>query len=83
MNGDPHGDSQQRYAWANRRGCSILGRHCINITTFALDRGLEGAIGIVSVETRNDSDHAPMVTEEILKKFRSVPTVRRATLVNL
>lgn len=62
---------------------SILGRHCINITTFALGRGLEGAIGVVSVETRKDSDQAPMVTEEILKEIRSVLAVRRATLVNL
>ena len=58
---------------------TILGRHGINITTFALGRGLEGAVGVVSVDMRKDNDHAPMVTEEI----RSVPAVRRVTLVNL
>jgi D-3-phosphoglycerate dehydrogenase len=62
---------------------SILGRHGINITTFALGRGLKGAIGVVSVETRKDNDHAPMVTEEVLKEVRSVPAVRRVALVKL
>lgn len=62
---------------------SILGRHRVNIITFALGSGPEGGIGVASVETRDKNDRAPMVTEEILKEIRSVSAVRQAALVNL
>jgi D-3-phosphoglycerate dehydrogenase len=56
---------------------TVLGRHGVNIATFALGRSPEGAVGVVSV------DEADQVTPAVLTELRAIPAVRSAELVRL
>ena len=56
---------------------TVLGRHGVNIANFALGRGAEGALGVVSV------DEADRVTPAVLAELRAIPAVRSAELVRL
>ena len=64
---------------------SILGRHGINIATFALGRGPAGAVGVVRVETggRSDAGGDPEVSSAVLDEIRGVAAVQSAGLVRL
>jgi D-3-phosphoglycerate dehydrogenase len=56
---------------------TVLGRHGVNIANFALGRGQEGALGVVSV------DQADRVTPAVLAELRAIPAVRSAEAVRL
>ncbi len=64
---------------------TILGRHGINISTFALGRDGTGAIGVVRVGTggAGGSAGAPDVSETVLREIRDVKAVWSAELVRL
>ncbi len=64
---------------------SILGRHGINIATFALGRSAGGAVGVVSVESDASptASGPPPISTAVLDEIRSVRAVRRAGLVRL
>lgn len=63
---------------------TIFGKHRLNITTFALGRGTEGAVGVVSVdEDPNSSTTTPDATTSLVNEIRDVSTVRRVSLVRL
>jgi D-3-phosphoglycerate dehydrogenase len=59
---------------------TILGRHRVNIASFALGRGDKGAIGVVNVDedagTRDELDRA-------VHELRKVPAIRTAWIVRL
>jgi D-3-phosphoglycerate dehydrogenase len=55
-----------------------LARHGVNIATFALGRGPDGAVGVVNIDER--ADGLP-VTEQALEQIRRIPAVRRAHVV--
>ena len=58
----------------------ILGRHGINIATFALGRGPGGAIGVVTVdEGDGDTRKASVVTEAVLDWFEGFRRYARRT----
>ena len=56
---------------------TVLGTHGINIANFALGRGAEGALGVVSVD---DSD---ALGGGLLDELRAIPAVRSAEVVRL
>ncbi len=59
---------------------TILGRHGVNIASFALGRGEAGAVGVVNV------DEDPSVTRLLdgaLDEIRRVPAVREANVIRL
>jgi D-3-phosphoglycerate dehydrogenase len=59
---------------------TILGRHRVNIASFALGRGDTGAIGVVNV----DADAgAPEPLDGALDAIRKVPAVREAWIIRL
>ena len=64
---------------------SILGRHGINIVTFALGRGAEGAVGVVRVEqdAGSESETPAQLSTQVLDEIRRVPAVRSVGLVRL
>ena len=62
---------------------SILGRHGINIATFALGRGVTGAVGLVRVESGDDQTSTPAVATEVLEEIRRVPAVKQVAVVRL
>jgi D-3-phosphoglycerate dehydrogenase len=49
---------------------TILGRHRINIGSFALGRARAGAVGIVTLDTETD------VPEPVLTEIRAVPAIK-------
>jgi D-3-phosphoglycerate dehydrogenase len=55
---------------------TILGRHRINIASFALGRRAGGAVGVVNLDVDGSDEPGPM-----LEELRSVPAVRQACLV--
>ncbi len=57
---------------------TILGRHGVNIANFALGRGGNGAVGIVSVD-----DPAGEVGETMLAEIREVKAVKHAWIVHV
>ena len=57
---------------------TILGRHGINIASFALGRGRDGAVGVVNLDPEQPQDLSTVVEE-----LRSVPGIRRVSLVQL
>ena len=59
---------------------TILGRHGVNIASFALGRGETGAIGVVNVD--EDAD-APRVLDAAVEELRRVPAIREAWIVRL
>ncbi len=60
----------------------ILGRHGINIETFALGRGASGggAVAVVKID-RNDTGDPGLMTE-VLQEIRAVPAVREASVIS-
>ena len=60
---------------------TILGRHKINIATFALGRGPSGAVGLVNIESGNGT--ATDVPNALLDEIRQIPAVHHASLVQL
>ena len=59
---------------------TILGRHRVNIASFALGRGETGAIGVVNVD--EDAD-APRVLDAAVEELRRVPAIREAWIIRL
>ncbi len=58
---------------------TLLGRHRVNIASFALGRDLECAdcaIGVVNVDENPGTNHGGSVTEEVLSEIRAIPNVR-------
>ena len=64
---------------------SILGRHGINIATFALGRGAGGAVGVVRVGPggREGAPAEPDVAGEVLDEIRGIAAVDAAGLIRL
>ena len=63
---------------------TILGRHGINIATFALGRGPAGAVGVVKVESgTSPATGEPVVPNALLEEVAQVPAVQHAALVHL
>ena len=66
---------------------SILGRHGINIATFALGRGAGGAVGVVRVGpcglTEAEAAAAPGVLTDALQEIRGIAAVESAGLIRL
>jgi D-3-phosphoglycerate dehydrogenase len=62
---------------------SILGRHGVNIATFALGRDPGGAVGVVNVDERQTPDGWGQVTLEVIREIRGVPAVREAKVIRL
>jgi D-3-phosphoglycerate dehydrogenase len=58
---------------------TILGRHGVNIASFALGRSPEGAVGIVSL----DADAGAPATQAAVEEIRKLEPVRDARLANL
>ena len=56
-----------------------LGRHGVNIGTFALGRSSTGAVGVVSV----DEGDGAAVTETVLEDIRRAPHVRSVTVARI
>ena len=59
----------------------ILGRHLVNIGTFALGRGPTGAVAVVNVDREGTDD--PQVTDDVLDEIRAVPAVQQVAMVHL
>lgn len=57
---------------------TILGRHQINIASFALGRGPGGAVGVVNLDPEQEQD-----LSAALEELRGVAGIRRACLVRL
>jgi len=57
-----------------------LGRHRVNIASFALGRGEHGAVGVVNVD---EDPGAASVLEEAVQEIRRVPAIREAFIVRL
>ena len=60
---------------------TILGRHKINIATFALGRGPSRAVGLVNIESGNGT--AIGVPDTLLDEIRKIPAVHYVGLVQL
>jgi D-3-phosphoglycerate dehydrogenase len=64
---------------------TLLGRHRVNIASFALGRDascVDCAIGVVKVDEQPESGRG-LVTDNVLNELRSVPNVREAWRVRL
>ena len=59
----------------------ILGRHAINIATFALGRGPAGAVAVVKID-RGDADD-PQVTDAVLDEIRAVAAVQQVAVARV
>ena len=59
---------------------TILGRHGVNIASFALGRGESGAIGVVNVDAEKSPAEA---VDAAVEAIRKVPAVREAWIVRL
>ena len=59
---------------------TILGRHGVNIASFALGRGDSGAIGVVNVDAEKS---APEALDAAVEAIRKVPAVREAWVIRL
>ena len=62
---------------------SILGRHGINIATFALGRGTAGAVGVVRVESTADAATDVKISGAVIDEIQQVPAVIAAGVVRL
>lgn len=58
---------------------TILGRHGVNIASFALGRGESGAIGVVNV----DEPNVTQVLDAAVVEIRRVPAIREACVIRL
>ena len=64
---------------------TLLGRHTVNIASFALGRDfacIDCAIGVVKVDEQPDPGRG-MVTEQVLDEIRAIPNIREAWRVRL
>ena len=61
---------------------SVLGRHGINIATFALGRGAAGAIGVVRIGSDGGAS-SPGVSPDVLDEIRRIPAVQSVRLARL
>jgi D-3-phosphoglycerate dehydrogenase len=59
---------------------TILGRHRVNIASFALGRSDTGAIGVVNVD---EDASAPRVLDTAVEELRRVPAIREAWIIRL
>ena len=59
---------------------TILGRHGVNIATFALGRSATGAVGVVNVESGGDDGG---LRDDVLEELQQIPAVLRARLVRV
>jgi D-3-phosphoglycerate dehydrogenase len=59
---------------------TILGRHGVNIASFALGRGEQGAIGVVNVD---EQAGAPRILDAAVEELRKVAAIREAWVVRL
>jgi D-3-phosphoglycerate dehydrogenase / 2-oxoglutarate reductase len=59
---------------------TILGRHGVNIASFALGRGEAGAIGVVNVDAHKSP---PQALDAAVEAIRRVPAVREAWVIRL
>jgi D-3-phosphoglycerate dehydrogenase / 2-oxoglutarate reductase len=59
---------------------TILGRHRVNIASFALGRSDAGAIGVVNVD---EDAHAPRALDAAVEELRRVPAIREASIIRL
>jgi D-3-phosphoglycerate dehydrogenase / 2-oxoglutarate reductase len=59
---------------------TILGRHGVNIASFALGRGADGAVGVVNVD---EEAGAPGTLDAAVGAIRQVPAVRDAWVIRL
>lgn len=59
---------------------TILGRHGVNIASFALGRGESGAIGVVNVDAEQSPSEA---LDAAVDAIRRVPAVRQAWIIRL
>ena len=59
----------------------ILGRHVINIATFALGRGPTGAVAVVKID--RESADTPQVTDDVLDEIRAVPAVQHVAVASV
>lgn len=62
---------------------TILGRHGVNIANFTLGRGAQGAIGVVSVDVRNEDAGANAVTTAMLAEIAGAAAVNEVRLITL
>jgi D-3-phosphoglycerate dehydrogenase len=62
---------------------TILGRRGVNIATFALGRGPEGAVGVVNIDEDPAGSGQSSVTEQALQEIRAVPAIRSACCIRL
>jgi D-3-phosphoglycerate dehydrogenase / 2-oxoglutarate reductase len=65
---------------------SLLGRHGVNIASFALGRNYECAgcaIGVVKVDEAPGTDHEGIVTDRVLAEIRAIPAIQSAWRVRL
>ena len=60
---------------------TILGRHRINIASFALGRGDTGAVAVVNIDRGGADD--PQVTEGVLDEIRGVSAVQQVAVVTV
>jgi D-3-phosphoglycerate dehydrogenase len=58
---------------------TILGRHKINIASFALGRDEGGAVGVVTLDQADGTDEGTMQAIEALRGTRSVTEVKLVT----
>jgi D-3-phosphoglycerate dehydrogenase len=59
---------------------TILGRHRVNIASFALGRDATGAVGVVNVD---DEGSLPKALDAAVAEIRKVPAIRDAWIVRL
>ena len=59
---------------------TILGRHSVNIASFALGRSEAGAVGVVNVDADKSS---PEALDAAMEAIRNVPAVREAWVIRL
>jgi D-3-phosphoglycerate dehydrogenase len=59
---------------------TILGRHRVNIASFALGRSEAGAVGVVNVDADKSS---PEALDAAMEAIRNVPAVREAWVIRL
>lgn len=63
---------------------TVLGRHGINIATFALGRGAEGAVAIVRIDGDSGSgETGGQVTADVVTEIQAVEAVQQATMVTV
>jgi D-3-phosphoglycerate dehydrogenase len=62
---------------------TILGRHRINIGSFALGRSRSGAVGVVSLDESGDQAGVETATSRVLEELRAGRAIKEVKLVTL